>query len=278
MVTIPDEMLMAYADGELNDNERAAMETLLSQDTALRARLEPFVETRMRLSYAFEHMIHEAVPARLIAAIATAGTAPKPISQPAATTPWHARLSQSVADAFAAAFPNGMSPLVAASAAALVAVAGTAGWIGGRVLGPSAMIEVADGGLVASGSLAAALETLPSGVASTVANGATVTPVLSFPSQSDGICREYRIAGKETAPDFAGLACRGADGTWRLALHTETPKSEAGQGPYHTATSSNVPAVDALTGSLISGDAFGRDDEAALLANGWQTASPAPPR
>jgi surface antigen len=271
MVSIPDEMLMAYADGELTAAERQAMEQLLGQDAALRARLEPYVETRLRLAYAFEHMLHEPLPDRLVAAIAVAG-AQQPHPGPAARAPgWHTRLRDALAEAFAATFPNGMSPLVAASAASLLLVAGTAGWIGGRVFAPSGMIEVTDAGLVASGSLANALESLPSGASSpSEAGEGSVTPVLSFRSQTAGICREYRITGGASASDFAGLACRTADGDWQLALHVETPKPEAAQGPYQTATSTNIVAVDALTGSLIAGDAFGRDDEAKLLANGWE--------
>lgn len=278
MVTIPDEMLMAYADGELTEAEHQAMEQLLGQDAGLRNRLEPFLDTRLRLSYAFEHMLHEPVPDRLIATIAAAGVKPAPAATPEPAAPrWHARLRDALAEAFAATFPNGVTPLVAASAAVLVLCAGSLGWIGARVFAPSGLIEVTDAGLVAGGSLAHALEALPSG-ASTAAGsaGGTVTPVLSFRSRGDGFCREYRIAGGASAPDFAGLACRDADGAWRLALHTETPKSQAGHGPYQTATSANVPAIDALTETLIAGDAFGRDDEAALLAGDWQP--PASPR
>jgi hypothetical protein len=90
--------------------------------------------------------------------------------------------------------------------------------------------------------------------------------VLSFRTEANGVCREYRIKGSR---EFAGLACRTAEGLWRLALHVETPRASNGHGPYQTATAANVPAVDALTERLISGDAFGKDDEAALLENGW---------
>jgi hypothetical protein len=272
MVSIPDEMLMAYADGELTDAERDALENILFQDPVLRDRLEPFVETRLKLSYAFDHMLHEPVPDRLVAAISLAAAKPQPAEEVVRTS-WYANIRETFANAFTSTFPYGMSPLVAASAAALFVIGGAAGWIGGRVFEAPGLIAVTDQGLVASGSLARALETLPSGVASATGSGAThgsVTPVLSFRSRNDGFCREYRVKGAASAPDFAGLACRGSDGTWRLALHTETPKAEGDFGSYQTATSASVPAVDALTEGLISGDAFGRDDEAAILARGWQ--------
>jgi hypothetical protein len=46
-------------------------------------------------------------------------------------------------------------------------------------------------------------------------------------------------------------------------------------GGYQTATANNVPAVDALVDTLITGDALGAADEAALMKRGWQ-APPAP--
>lgn len=269
MIAVPDEILMAYADGELAPDEVQALEILLLQDADLRTRLEPFVETRIRVSYAFEHMLHEPVPDRLVQAIAR-GTA-KPEAAPAApSVPLLTRLREALSTAFETALPNGLSPALAAGAASLLVVGAVSGWLVGR--SGSGMIAVADGGLVASGTLADALEANPSGVASARdGEGATVLPVLSFRTREHGVCREYRISGAASGSDFAGLACRDAEGQWRLALHVETQKATSGHGPYQTATSANVAAVDALTETLMAGDAFGRDDEAALLANGWKS-------
>lgn len=273
MITVPDELLMAYADGELTAEEAKALEQLLTQDTALRARLEPFVETRIRISYAFEHKLHEPVPDRLIAAIARASTAP------ARTEPARPPLMQRVREIsntlLDTYFPGGVSQALVAGAAACL-LAGTAiGWIAGRATAPSGLIETAGSELVASGALARALESGPSGVpVGTDGEGASIVPVLSFRTQTSDVCREYRVTGAADDRDFAGLACRTPDGLWRVALHVQTLSAPEGHGPYQTATSLKVPAVDALTETLISGDAFGRDEEAALLANGWQQIPP----
>lgn len=277
MVTVPDELLMAYADGELTPEEATALEQLLGQDTTLRNRLEPFVETRLRISYAFEHKLHEPVPDRLIAAIARASAAPAPVAAPASGPPLHQRLGAALSAALAAAFPGGFTPAVAAGTAALLMVGTAVGWIGGRISAPSSLIEVAGSELVASGALAHVLESGPSGIAVDAgAEGAAVMPVLSFRTQTNGVCREYRITGAAGSHDLAGLACRTGEGVWRVALHVETPSAPAGHGPYQTATSLKVPAVDTLTETLISGDAFGRAEEATLLEHGWQeTAKPA---
>lgn len=277
MMFIPDEMLMAYADGELTLEQTQALEQLLSQDAALRIRLEPFVETRMRISYAFEHKLHEPVPDRLIAAITRVSPPAVDSARRRLLPKLRQRLGDAWSDWLAATLPNGVSPAVAASIAALLLTGATTGWLAGRAGAPSGLIDFAGSQLMASGSLAHALETSPSGVALAAgARGASITPVLSFHTQANGICREYRIADAGAdGLNFAGLACRTNGGQWRLALHVETPRTPAGDGPYQTATSSNVAAVDALTETLISGDAFGRDDEAALLGNGWQFPEPA---
>jgi anti-sigma factor RsiW len=286
MMSVPDEMLMAYADGELSPAESQALENLLHQDSALRARLEPFVTTRTRLAAVFEARLHEPIPDRLIAAIARARPASPPVAKEISATEM---IRHWLDAATAALFPNGLSQAALASVAALLCVGAAAGYLAGRASSPETTTAlVATSGsaidLVATGNLAAALETSPSGTAvNAEGTGASIVPVLSFRTQG-GICREYRIAHTAASsagpagPDFAGVACRTADGRWRLALHTETPRqvpASGSTGGYQTATANNVPAVDALVDTLITGDALGAADEAALMKRGWQ-APPAP--
>jgi hypothetical protein len=285
MISVPDEMLMAYADGELAPAETQALESLLGQDPALRARLEPFVETRTRLSSVFEASLHEPIPDRLIAAIARATPVTKTRPKSASVS-FGTGLRQMLDAAATAIFPHGLSHAALASVAALLCAGTAAGYLAGRSSEPSqALVETASTnlGLVATGTLARALETNPS---QTVLRddrlGASIVPIVSFRSHDAGVCREYRIArtatGQDTTgADFAGVACRTQDGQWRVALHTETPVQTApsGSGPHQTATAGNVPAVDALVDTLISGDALGASDEAALLKGGWTKADSA---
>lgn len=274
MVPVPDELLMAYADGELTPQETKALDTLIGQDPTLRDRLTPFIETRIRLSTAFEHKLHEPIPDRLIAAIANAAVNEQ--ARQRHTASLGEQLRNTLRAITAAIVPDGpLSPAaMAGSAAAILVVGVTSGWLASRAITGGSLISVADEGLVATGLLADALETNRSGAASKPnSDGASVVPVLSFRSQADGICREYRITREGTGPDSAGLACRSTDGTWRVSLHVDAPKQvvQVGDG-YQTATAVNVPSVDAFIGSTIAGDAFGASDETALLKNGWQLA------
>jgi hypothetical protein len=286
MISVPDEMLMAYADGELAPAETQALENLLGQDPTLQARLEPFVETRTRLASVFEASLHEPIPDRLIAAIARATPATKARPKSASVV-FGPSLRQMLDAAAAAIFPHGMSQAALASVAALLCAGTAAGYLAGRGLEPSsALVETASTnlGLVATGALAQALEANPSQTALRDDRlGASIVPIVSFKSHDAGVCREYRIArtGQDsTGTEFAGVACRTQDGQWRVALHTETPKQTpaSGSGPHQTATAGNVPAVDALVDTLISGDALGASDEAALLKGGWETSADSTPR
>ncbi len=271
MIAIPDEMLMAYADNELSAEESKALEALLQHDAQLRARLEPFVETRSTLASAFEQTLHEPVPDRLIAAISRA-PAPRTAAK---TVTFGDRVRAAIEAAQDALFPHGFSAGMAAGAAALLIVGAGAGWFAGRQASSSSLIDVAmsdQGGLVASGTLAKVLERNPSGAGSQGGEGETVVPVLSFRSKDDGVCREYRVAGQTSKPDFAGVACRATDGTWRVALHVETGKQPGGANVnYQTASGASVPAVEAAVDALITGDAFGKDDELKFLKDGWPT-------
>jgi len=270
MVQVPDELLMAYADGELTPPEAKALDALLSQDSALRDRLTPFIETRIRLSTVFEHTLHEPVPDRLIAAISRAAIAEQARRREPSLGERILEMLRTFAETV---LPDGrLTPALAGSAAALLVFGMATGWLVGRIDG-SSLIDVTGSGLVASGTLADVLESKPSGLMSDADwKSASVVPVLSFRDQNNSFCREYRILRRDDGPDSAGLACRAPDGTWRVALHVETPKQPQTDGTYQTATAANVPAVDTLIEETISGDAFGKDDETELLKNGWQVA------
>lgn len=63
-----DERLTAYLDGESDAAERRAVEAWLDADPAARARLAELAATASLLRLAFDEILHEPVPERLIAA------------------------------------------------------------------------------------------------------------------------------------------------------------------------------------------------------------------
>lgn len=63
-----DEILIAYLDGELDASARAEVEAWLESDEAARAWLSGLAESGQRLRAAFDSVLHEPVPERLLAA------------------------------------------------------------------------------------------------------------------------------------------------------------------------------------------------------------------
>jgi anti-sigma factor RsiW len=68
-VSIPDEKLMAYADGELDAVERAQVEAAIAADPSLARRVESHRALRSKLSSAFSSVLDEPVPERLLSAV-----------------------------------------------------------------------------------------------------------------------------------------------------------------------------------------------------------------
>jgi anti-sigma factor RsiW len=67
-VTIPDETLMAFADGALPAAEMARIAAALEADPALAERVAALADGRRIAARAFAEVLHEPVPARLLAA------------------------------------------------------------------------------------------------------------------------------------------------------------------------------------------------------------------
>jgi anti-sigma factor RsiW len=65
-MSVDEEKLMAFADGELTGAERAEVEAALEHDAALRERLDAHRTIRGRLSSAFDSALDEPVPQRLL--------------------------------------------------------------------------------------------------------------------------------------------------------------------------------------------------------------------
>jgi anti-sigma factor RsiW len=67
--TISDELIMAYADGELDASRAASLHEAVNNDAALRNQYEIFLATRAILATAFNDILDEPVPDTLKAVI-----------------------------------------------------------------------------------------------------------------------------------------------------------------------------------------------------------------
>lgn len=229
-MAISDETLMAFADGELTGEERAAVEAALAQDEMLRARLAAHQRLGVRLSAAFDGALSEPVPERLVQA---APRAPAPVVDLAAARArkWSVREWGAMAASVAAGLVLGVGFM-------------------GR---PAPLIAAESGGLVARGALAHALETqLASDAAGAVRIG------LSFRDQGGAYCRTFDLTEAQTS----GMACRAGEG-WSVAMTAANPQSEirtAGAG------ADVLAAVEAR----IAGDVLDAEAEARARDAGWR--------
>ena len=98
MRKLDDDHLVAYLDGELDAAEYAEVEAILEGDAETRARLVILSETTTMVRRAFDDVLHEPVPARLLAAALgeTAGAASAPVKGNVVTFPGHGSLRDNV--------------------------------------------------------------------------------------------------------------------------------------------------------------------------------------
>ncbi|MEQ1716743.1 MAG: hypothetical protein ABL907_12280 [Hyphomicrobium sp.] len=276
MEKIPDETLMAYADGALDDSECRKVEAMLAANPAQHARLAPYVVTRSALPEIFSEALTSKVPDRLVTTIMTTpiGTrAPARATRSANTTQSGSSFAARLRDLLFPAMPSFSSALALCSTVAVIA---GAGWLAGHATRPAdgslAAISVEDETLYAAGPLRVALETAASNAA--IEEGALIaTPALTFMSQDGRVCRQYDLvrAGKDKR---SGFACRSGNGRWQIAFHAPAPPAATGEASVNRpAGSETFEALEGAVDKTIKGDIFTAKDEASLLANGWRGAN-----
>ena len=214
MAEVSDEMLMAYADDELDAAARSDLEAVLAGRPDLVARVKMFERTRIGVQPPFDDILNEPVPAELIAGIRSAPIGGSNVE------PLRPRPSVSPASSGMSSQPSVWRyTAIAASIGLLVGCA--SGWYAGASTkpSPSAGAPVADAGIRALGSVRTALETGSSGVATVIKSGEAderITPVATFRSKDQRFCRHYVI---DSGSKNEGVACRSASGAWDILYH-----------------------------------------------------------
>lgn len=232
MTPIDDHTLTAFADGELNEIEKARVELALAGDPSLRARLEAHRRVRGRLAAHYAPVAEEPVPERFRQLLDPKVVPFEPRTGRISRPPWQA---------------------AAALAATLVL---------GLVLGQSISqgggnpIAVQEGELVAEGQLAEALETQ---LASAQTADAPVRIGVTFPGPEGRPCRTFE------GSEVAGLACRGTE-RWRLML--AVPGGGGAASEYRQAGAPSALVMEAAQ-ELMAGDPLGPEEERRARDAGW---------
>lgn len=238
-MSVDDEKLMAFADGELPPAERAEIEKKLSEDPALRERLAAQQRLRAHLSQAYDGTLDEPVPQRLRDILET---------RPQADAPAQSAEVVDLGAARAAKWSVREWGAMAASLAAGLTIAFA-------VTGANApMMAATQDGLRARGPLAAALEQqLAADQEGAVRIG------LSFRARDGGYCRAFGL----TRSNVSGLACRD-DGGWRIDIATV----HAAGGEVRMAGA--APEVLAAVEARIEGEPLDAAAEARARDAGWR--------
>lgn len=247
-MTFPDEVLMAYADDELDPPTRAAVEAAMASDPEIARRIAQHKALRGRVHSAFNRVLHEPVPARLLKVVRSDSSA----SGKSNVVPLRRHHVQRW----------GWQQWTAIAASLIVGViAGRLALVRSRAPDP---ILVRSGQVLAGGALAEALSDQL--VAAQSAAGPARIGV-SFRSKSGQYCRTFTL--RQAAP-LAGLACRaGSDWRVRVLARVESAGGSS-DGGYRQAASSMPPAVVAAVGSLIAGEPLDAQAEAAARGRHWQ--------
>ncbi|HVS78069.1 MAG TPA: hypothetical protein VHE11_14115 [Steroidobacteraceae bacterium] len=247
-MTFSDEVLMAYADDELDESTRTAVEAAMAADPEIARRIARHRALRERLRSAFDPVLDEPVPPKLID---LARNAPVP--------------SNASYESQVVSLPRRRAGRITLPQWAALAASLLIGVVAGRLAfhgsGPG-LIATHDGHMMARGLLADALTRQ---LASQ--NGAT-QPVqigVSFRSKAGQYCRTFSMP----ASAMAGLACHAADG-WRLQVLSGAQEQEVTAGGYRQASSSMPPAIASAVSDEISGEPLDARAEAAARGRDWQ--------
>jgi hypothetical protein len=253
-MSISDEILAAYADGELDAAARAEIDEAARNEPGIAERIGRFRALRAQLQAAYAAELEEPVPDRLLETL----QGPAPQSSPAVADLDAVRAARSRTPSRGTAASTRWRYSLAASVLVAVGV-GFFAWQHNR---PWA--ESGDGALVAQGSLAAGLSDELSGEP---ASGSPLRIGLSFVAKSGNYCRTFALAGD------AGLACRHA-GRWEIMALAKLPAAENSEPQFRTAGSPLPEKILQAVEARMSGEPLDRAGEIAARGNKWSKPPP----
>jgi hypothetical protein len=233
-MTISDEKLMAYADGELPPEESREIELSIAADPALREQVEAHRRMRAQLAGAYAAVLEEPLPERLAAAASAERTANVvALSARRSTAPrWSVREWGAMAASLAAGLVVGF----------------------GAMRASPPLIAVNSEGMSASGALERALNTQ---LAGDEANAVRIG--LTFRAEDGGYCRTFELIERATA----GIACRDQQ-AWDVVVTAAQER----QGEVRMASS--PAAILGAVDSMIEGEPLDAEAEARARDAGWR--------
>jgi hypothetical protein len=266
MRRISDEILMAFADGELPPAAWRAVGKALQRDPALIGRLEGFILTKACVARPFDDVLTAPLPEKLLSVMRAA-------SAPPAARRKSLRSPTTTGGRSGGRFRIPVLPL---AAAATLLIGATIGWLVHSFAVPGIAL-IGTRGLVVPASLQHALERIPTGSSGKVAGNLILEPTFTFHTAQKIWCRQYELAHAGSGQRTGGLACRGGDGTWRVQVLAAASWKVFPRDTYVTAGSESTALgdqlLDAARASIMDGDVLGLDEEKLLIGHKWRPRS-----
>ncbi|HKT85105.1 MAG TPA: hypothetical protein VJQ77_03345 [Novosphingobium sp.] len=256
-MTVTDEELMAFADGELSGDDAARVEAAIAADPALAKRIEAERRLKTVLRGHLDPVAEEPVPAGWTAMIAAAGEEdeagepPKIISLDAVRARKAEKAAREASDAALARSLTQRWGTGIAIAASLVL-----GLFVGTQVTVKAPIMERNGTLIASGLLAKGLDKQ----LASAGDGGPVRILTSFRRQGGDYCRVFASGG------VSGIACKEQPG-WVLERTINSGKAQKSE--YRQASSAETELMTAAQDMALGGP-LDTAQEKAAKAGGWR--------
>jgi hypothetical protein len=255
-MSVSDETLMAYADGEVDEATRAIIEAAMRENPEVRRRIAEHRALREAMQGAFSAVLDEPVPQRLIDAAR---------GQTATPARGHVVDLAGARKAAAGQVPGRLRSWQPAAMAASVLVGVALGYVGWHSAKP--LVTTGSGGeLVAGAGLA---EALSNQLSEDRSPGLAAITGLSFRAKSGDYCRTFSLTGSHAS---FGLACHEGVG-WKIKVLAQSPPAASNSSNFRPAASADPPAVRAAIEESIDGEPLDRAGEIAARQRNWSASS-----
>ena len=255
-MSFSDETLMAYADGELDDATRLAVEAAMRRDGSIARRVARLRAARDEVfadQGPFGARSRQAANVVQLAAVRAQRLATQQAARKAVKRHW--------------GWPEwtalGLVMVLGLAAGKFGLAQWQPGWFGDAASTPSTVYS-RNGMLVAQGKLDAALSQQMGGAA--LPDG-DVRVGLSFLSKEGGYCRSFTLVGLNQ--DLVGIACRASE-EWRIPVLVQNMRPLPSMGQYRMAgTEMPTALLEAIDQRIVGGMLDTRSELEASRRN-WQ--------
>jgi len=275
-MSISDDILMAFADGELDREQSAAIEVAMQNDPSIAARVAQHQALRLQVQAAFAPILEEEIPAKLKKTLSQSDPVTTPeinqrekvVSLAELNLARKNRRDQSqtnAQDRLDGNHPRRERDWRDWGGLAAMLVVGL--WLGQSSLFnrdlPTTLVTANENGqLIANGKLTTALDTQ----LSNEHKGSEVQIGLSFKSKDGQFCRSF------SAKQSNGVACHQSQ-TWAIALMVDSASSSPDRrdnDAYRPAGSETSPVILDFIDQNIAGTSLNQAEEKAALLKAWK--------